>query len=139
MATNTVSLEVSGPRKHKLSMKATTNGDVKQKKSATNKWVTATPTQKKVTGMAVPSRPANWASGKVPGKKCTKATVEDVGDLDDSNDDLTLEDQAADGSVNNSDPEIISIDDDEAEEETHQEAADKSAEAELGRKHIFHI
>ena len=135
MATNTVSLEVSGPRKRKLLVKASTNGDVKRKKSAVNKRVTATPTQKKVTGTAVPNR----ASGKVPGKKARKATVEDVEDLNDFNDDLTLEDQAADGSANNSDPEIISIDDDKAEEETHQEAADESAEAELGRKHIFRI
>ena len=112
-------------------------GDVKWKKSATNKQVTATPTQKKVTGMAMPFKPANWASGKVPGKYAQKATVEDFWDLDDSEDDLTLENQAADGSVNNSDPEIISIDDNKAEEETHQEAADESTEAELGRRHIF--
>ena len=127
MATNTV----SGPRKRKLSTKATTN--VKRKKSATNKGETVAPTQKKVTGTgrtAVPSKPGNRASEKVPGK-AQKATVEDVEDLEDSNDDLTLEDQAA---------EIISIDDDEkTEDETNQEAAKESAEAELGRKHIFCI
>jgi hypothetical protein len=130
MATNTVSesLEVSGPRKRKLSTKAITNGDVKRKKSATNKGVTVAPTPKKVTGVAVPSKPANRASGKVTGKNAQKATVEDVEDLDDSNDD-----QAADGSVDNPD------DDDKTEEETNEEAAEESAETELGRKHIFRI
>jgi hypothetical protein len=83
MPTNTVSLEVSGPRKRKLSTKAIANGDVKRKKSATNKGVTVAPTQKKVTGTAVPSKPANRASGK-PGKKSQKATVEDLEDMDES-------------------------------------------------------
>jgi hypothetical protein len=59
---------------------------------------------------------------------------------DDSENDLTLEDQAADGSTNNPDaaPDIISIDDND-NDKTEDEAAEESAETELGRKYIFCI
>lgn len=150
IAKDSASLEVSGPRKRKLSVKSATNSDPleaawKRKKSlsAVNNGATATLTQKK---KAVPSKTATGTS--------KRATVEDADDSDDDSDGITLDPphnpnhilEAADGSDNNSEPKIISVVDDDDKmdsedgDETDLEAAGECAETELGWKfHFFHI
>jgi hypothetical protein len=157
-----VPLEVSGPRKRKLSSKASTNGDplvqAPKRKKLTNavktrKDGTAALTQKKKpdgpskTDTGTSKAATNRAFEKTSGKRTQKrATVEDVDDPDDErtsnppqNPNHILE--AADGSDNDSDPapEIISIasdDDNSDDEEANLEEAEESAEAELGRNFI---
>jgi hypothetical protein len=160
MATNTASLNVSasGPRKRKLSVKASTNGDPlqapKRKKtlSTVNKGATAALTKNKTT--TVTSKTATGTSNAAPNRVSKKvsgndkqknATIENV----DSADDITMDDvtsnlphnhgsnlDAADGSDDESNP-TLGDDDSEKEgndKETDLDEEEESAENELGRK-----
>jgi hypothetical protein len=156
MATNPASPDISGPRKRKPSTKASTNGDPhearKRQKSGTilKPSVTTALTKKKnaatVSSKAAAAAP-NQASAKGPGKSTQRhATVEsdDSEDLDDRTSNQTNPPQnpnrvleAADGSDDDPDPKsnFILVDDDD-DDETNLEAAEVSAEAELGRNFI---
>jgi hypothetical protein len=108
MSSNNTSSDVSGPRKRKLSTKASTNGDpleAKRKKtlSGVKKGGAAALTKKKAT--------------PVTGKATQKQTT-----VDNDNSDEAIS---------------ISDDDDKVEDETNLETAEESAEAELGRVFFF--
>ena len=167
MITSSPSPDISGPRKHKLSTKASTNGDplkVKWKKtiSTANKDATATAalTKKKTAATAVLSVMAakalttKQASEKLPEKGTQRhTTIEDVDDADElvditmnppqNTNSLNLE--AENGSDNESDsnhaPEIIIINDNDEKTEvvdgTHLDTDEESDETQISRNFFF--
>ena len=144
----TNSPDVSGPRKRKPSSKARTNADLLQAQkwkktlSTVNKSVTAALTRNKTaTGTSNTTPNELRPSKKVSGGQDKHAT--------DSDDiimvDLTLEpppnitlDAAADGSDNENNSVVEDMDnEDKVNDETDLEAAEESAEMELGIRIIF--
>ena len=150
MANNSTSSEVSGPRKRKLSTKASTNGDPqvarKRQKSgkAVKESVTAALTKKrapttvpsKITTGTPKTTPAvsNQASAKAaPEKSARKRATVDIEEIVDDSDDHASNPprnpkhilEAADGSDDDDDdpdpaPDLIPVDDDDDEEEEEE-------------------
>ena len=140
--------ELSGPRKRKPSNKARTNGDPlqaqkrKKKVSTVNKLVTAALTQNKTA-----TGPSNTGRNQLGAPENVSGTQDE--DSPDSEDiimvDLTLKhaqnissDAAGDRSDNESNSSSENKNnEDEEDDNTNVEAAEESAETELGIKIIF--